>query len=164
MSPSRRRPTISAASTTVARAPRAPRTIPSARWAISLSISLGSLTHSVMMGSINIAVPTMMTSLRAEVTEIQWVLTSFMIARTVVMPTLAWAKRQVAARLGSVALRADASETQLCTYLSAAVVLGVLSNALFGGWWMDSLAALVVAALALKEGRAAWLAEAARTP
>jgi EmrB/QacA subfamily drug resistance transporter len=43
-----------------------------------------------MMGSINIAVPTMMTSLRAEVSEIQWVLTSFMIARTVVMPTLAW--------------------------------------------------------------------------
>ena len=43
-----------------------------------------------MMGSINIAVPTMMTSLRAEVAEIQWVLTSFMIARTVVMPTLAW--------------------------------------------------------------------------
>jgi hypothetical protein len=41
--------------------------MPSARWAISLSIILGSLTHSVMMGSINIAVPTMMTSLRVDV-------------------------------------------------------------------------------------------------
>ena len=43
-----------------------------------------------MMGSINIAVPTMMTSLRADVSQIQWVLTAFMIARTVVMPTLGW--------------------------------------------------------------------------
>ena len=63
---------------------------PSARWAISLSLILGCLTHSVMMGSINIAVPTMMTSLRADVSQIQWVLTAFMIARTVVMPTLGW--------------------------------------------------------------------------
>jgi hypothetical protein len=63
---------------------------PSARWAISLSLILGCLTHSVMMGSINIAVPTMMTSLRADLSQIQWVLTAFMIARTVVMPTLGW--------------------------------------------------------------------------
>lgn len=58
---------------------------------ISLSIILGSLTNSIMMGSVNVALPTMMTSLRAEVNQIQWVLTSFMIARTVVMPTLGWA-------------------------------------------------------------------------
>ena len=63
---------------------------PSARWAISLSLILGCLTHSVMMGSINIAVPAMMTSLRADLSQIQWVLTAFMIARTVVMPTLGW--------------------------------------------------------------------------
>lgn len=46
---------------------------PSAPWAISLSIILGSLTHSLMMGSINVAVPTMMTSLRVDVVQIQWV-------------------------------------------------------------------------------------------
>lgn len=74
----------------------------------------------------------------------------------VVMPTLAWAKRRVAAGLGSVALKADAAETQLCTYLSAVVLIGLAANSLFGWWWMDPLAGFVVAALAVKEGREAW--------
>jgi divalent metal cation (Fe/Co/Zn/Cd) transporter len=74
----------------------------------------------------------------------------------VVMPTLAWAKRRVAVGLGSVALKADAAETQLCTYLSAVVLLGLGANSLFGWWWMDPLAGLVVAGLALKEGWEAW--------
>jgi divalent metal cation (Fe/Co/Zn/Cd) transporter len=75
----------------------------------------------------------------------------------VVMPTLAWAKRRVAAGLGSMALKADAAETQLCTYLSAVVLIGLAANALAGWWWMDPLAGLVVAALAVREGREAWL-------
>jgi divalent metal cation (Fe/Co/Zn/Cd) transporter len=75
----------------------------------------------------------------------------------VVMPTIAWAKRRVAAGLGSVALKADAAETQLCTYLSAVVLIGLAANALAGWWWMDPLAGLVVAALAISEGRAAWI-------
>ncbi len=74
----------------------------------------------------------------------------------VVMPTLSWAKRRVAARLGSVALRADAAQTQLCTYLSGVVLLGLAANALLNWWWMDPVAGLVVAALALREGREAW--------
>ena len=74
----------------------------------------------------------------------------------VVMPALAWAKRRVAAGLNSVALKADAAETQLCTYLSVVVLLGLGANALFGWWWMDPLAGLVVAALAVKEGWQAW--------
>src|SRR5260370_42539676 len=69
------------------------------------------------------------------------------------MPTLAWAKRRVGARLGSVALRADAAQTQLCTYVSAVVLLGLAANALLNWWWMDPVAGLVVAALALREGR-----------
>lgn len=74
----------------------------------------------------------------------------------VIMPSLALAKRSVAGRLGSVALRADAAETMLCTYLSAVVLLGLAANALLGWWWMDPLAGLVVAGLAVREGRAAW--------
>jgi divalent metal cation (Fe/Co/Zn/Cd) transporter len=74
----------------------------------------------------------------------------------VVMPALAWAKRRVAARLNSVALKADAAETQLCTYLSAVVLLGLAANALVGWWWMDPIAGLVVAALAVREGYTAW--------
>lgn len=74
----------------------------------------------------------------------------------VVMPGLAWAKRRVATGLGSVSLQADASETQLCTYLSAVVLVGLAANAFLGWWWMDSVAALAVAGLALYEGRKAW--------
>jgi divalent metal cation (Fe/Co/Zn/Cd) transporter len=73
-----------------------------------------------------------------------------------VMPGLAWAKRRVAARLNSVALRADAAETQLCTYLSGVVLLGLVANAALGWWWMDPVAGLVVAGLAVREGRQAW--------
>jgi divalent metal cation (Fe/Co/Zn/Cd) transporter len=74
----------------------------------------------------------------------------------IVMPSLAWAKRKVAAGLSSVALKADAAETQLCTYLSAVVLLGLVANSLLGWWWMDPVAGLLVAGLALKEGRDAW--------
>jgi EmrB/QacA subfamily drug resistance transporter len=90
---------------------------PSARWAISLSIILGSLTHSVMMGSINIAVPTMMTSLQVDVMQIQWVLTAFMVARTVVMPTLGW----LGGRLGNRRLYL----ISLCVYLGASMLCGL---------------------------------------
>ena len=75
----------------------------------------------------------------------------------VVMPALAWAKRRVAAGIGSVALKADAAETQLCTYLSAVVLIGLAANSLFGWWWMDPIAGLGVAALAVREGREAWV-------
>jgi divalent metal cation (Fe/Co/Zn/Cd) transporter len=74
----------------------------------------------------------------------------------VVMPSLAWAKRRVARQLGSVALAADAAETQLCTYLSAVVLVGLAANSLFGWWWMDPVAGLAVAGIALKEGWTAW--------
>jgi divalent metal cation (Fe/Co/Zn/Cd) transporter len=74
----------------------------------------------------------------------------------VVMPSLAFAKRRVARRMGSVALTADAAETMLCTYLSAVVLLGLGANALFAWWWMDPIAGLVVAALAVREGGKAW--------
>lgn len=74
----------------------------------------------------------------------------------VVMPSIAWAKRRVAQGLESIALKADAAETQLCTYLSAVVLIGLGANSLLGWWWMDPVAGLVVAALAVREGWEAW--------
>lgn len=74
----------------------------------------------------------------------------------VVMPSLAWAKRRVAAGLGSVALAADAAETLLCTYLSGVVLVGLAANTLVGWWWMDPIAGLAIAWLAIREGREAW--------
>jgi divalent metal cation (Fe/Co/Zn/Cd) transporter len=73
-----------------------------------------------------------------------------------VMPTLALAKRRVATDLGSPTLRADAQETFLCAWLSAALLAGLVLNAALGWWWADSLAALAIAGLAAKEGREAW--------
>ena len=77
----------------------------------------------------------------------------------VVMPVLAYKKRRLAREMGSASLQADSTETQLCVYLSITVFLGLAANTLFGWWWMDSVAALVVAAIALREGYEAWTKE-----
>ncbi|MGE5254175.1 MAG: cation diffusion facilitator family transporter [Planctomycetaceae bacterium] len=70
----------------------------------------------------------------------------------VVMPLLAWAKRRVAARLSSRALVADSHQTDICAYLSAIVLSGLGLNALFGWWWADPVAALVMVPVIVKEG------------
>lgn len=73
-----------------------------------------------------------------------------------VMPALAWAKQHTASQLGSPTLRADSQETFLCAWLSAALLAGLVLNAAFGWWWADPIAALAIAAFAVKEGREAW--------
>lgn len=70
----------------------------------------------------------------------------------VVMPLLVRAKRRVAAAIGSKALDADATQTALCTYLSAILLGGLLLNALAGWWWADPVAALVMVPIIVKEG------------
>lgn len=70
----------------------------------------------------------------------------------VVMPLLARAKRKVAARINSGAMRADAKQTELCTYLSAILLGGLILNALLGWWWADPVAALAMVPIIAKEG------------
>ncbi len=72
------------------------------------------------------------------------------------MPLLADWKRRVGRKLNSAAAVKEASQTQLCAYLSIALLIGLGAKALFGLWWMDPAAALVIAAVALKEGRESW--------
>lgn len=74
----------------------------------------------------------------------------------IVMPVLGIAKRRLASTLGSVATRGEGTQNLLCAYLAAAVLVGLLGNALFGLWWLDPLAALVVAAVAVREGVQSW--------
>jgi len=74
----------------------------------------------------------------------------------VVMPLLATAKRRTAQRLDSVTVAADSQQTWLCTYLSAVLLVGLGLNAAFEWWWADPVAGLVIAVLALREGREAW--------
>ena len=78
----------------------------------------------------------------------------------VVMPVLARQKRRVAPALGSRAIEADASQTDICTFLSAALLVGLGANALFGWWWADPLAGLVIAGVAAVEARRTWTADA----
>jgi divalent metal cation (Fe/Co/Zn/Cd) transporter len=73
----------------------------------------------------------------------------------IVMPFLSLAQRRAGRELGSASAVADSRQTLLCTYLSAAVLVGLLLNAVLGWWWADPVAALVLAVLAIKEGRAA---------
>jgi divalent metal cation (Fe/Co/Zn/Cd) transporter len=72
------------------------------------------------------------------------------------MPPLAAAKARVADQLGSAATRSEGRQNLLCAYLSAALLVGLLANAALGWWWADPLAALAVAAVAVREGRSAW--------
>lgn len=73
-----------------------------------------------------------------------------------VMPFLSAAQRRAGRALGSASAVADSRQTLLCTYLSAVLLAGLAVNAALGWSWADPVAALVIAAVAVKEGRDAW--------
>jgi divalent metal cation (Fe/Co/Zn/Cd) transporter len=77
-------------------------------------------------------------------------------ASLIVMPVLSLAQRRAGRELGSTSAVADSKQTLLCTYLSAALLAGLLLNAVVGWSWADPVAALVIAAVAVREGRNAW--------
>ncbi|WP_327096014.1 cation transporter [Nocardia vinacea] len=77
-------------------------------------------------------------------------------ASLVVMPVLSWAQRRAGRELGSASAVADSKQTLLCTYLSAVLLVGLLLNSTFGWSWADPIAALVIAAIAVREGVNAW--------
>jgi divalent metal cation (Fe/Co/Zn/Cd) transporter len=81
-----------------------------------------------------------------------------------VMPVLSAAQRRAGRALGSASAVADSRQTLLCTYLSAALLAGLLLNATLGWSWADPVAALVIAAVAVREGRAAWRGEGCCAP
>lgn len=78
------------------------------------------------------------------------------IVSLIVMPILANRKRVVARELDSRALQADSTQTTLCTYLSAILLFGLVTNTLFGWWWADPIAGLGIAVFAVREGRELW--------
>jgi divalent metal cation (Fe/Co/Zn/Cd) transporter len=82
----------------------------------------------------------------------------------VVMPFLSWAQRRAGRELGSASAVADSKQTLLCTYLSAAVLLGLVLNAALGWWWADPVVALGLAAVAVREGREALRGETCCPP
>jgi divalent metal cation (Fe/Co/Zn/Cd) transporter len=75
------------------------------------------------------------------------------------MPLLARVKRNIGHQLGSSATVSEAAQNQICAYLSLALLVGLLANALAGWWWADPAAAIAIAALAAREGVESWRGE-----
>ena len=87
---------------------------------------------------------------------VSWVGVGLAAVTAPTMPLLARAKRRVGQKLNSAATVSEASQNMICAYLSVALLVGLLANALVGWWWADPLAALVIAGVAVKEGRESW--------
>ena len=92
--------------------------------------------------------------------DASWVGVGLAVVTAMTMPLLARSKTRIARRLGSHAAVSEGAQTMLCAYLSIALLIGLGANALLGWWWADPLTALVIAGVAVREGRAGWRGEA----
>lgn len=81
----------------------------------------------------------------------------------VVMPLLGRAKQRIGSKIGSSATASEGKQNLLCAYLAAALLVGLLGNALAGAWWLDPLVGLFIAVVAVVEGREAWRGDACCT-
>jgi divalent metal cation (Fe/Co/Zn/Cd) transporter len=86
------------------------------------------------------------------------------ITSLLLMPYLGRAKRRLGERMGSVALQGEGQQNLLCSYLAAALLVGLAGNAVLGLWWLDPAAGLVIAAVALREGVETWRGEGCCAP
>jgi divalent metal cation (Fe/Co/Zn/Cd) transporter len=77
----------------------------------------------------------------------------------VLMPLLGIAKQRIADQIGSAATKGEGRQNMLCAYLAAALLVGLIGNAVAGAWWLDPLVGLLIAGVAVKEGMEAWRGE-----
>ncbi len=85
-----------------------------------------------------------------------WLGVAVAVGAIMVMPLLARAKGRLAVQLGSSATKGDAMQSWLCAVIAAAALVSLLANAALGWWWLDPIAGLAIAGLAVREGREAW--------
>lgn len=102
----------------------------------------------------------LLTAERPEHSTVGIVLTAVSV---VVMPFLSFAERRAGREAGSATAIADSTQTLICTYLSAAVLVGLVANSMLGWWWADAVAGLVIAGFAVREGVEAWKGDACAT-
>lgn len=91
--------------------------------------------------------------------SVSWVGIALSVVSLITMPLLGRAKQKVGRRMGSAATTGEGAQNILCAYMAAALLVGLLANALFGLWWLDPVAALVIAAVAVREGLETWRGE-----
>jgi len=92
--------------------------------------------------------------------DVSWVGIGLAAVTLATMPPLAIAKARVGERLGSSATKSEGRQNMVCAYLSAALLVGLGANAIAGWWWADPITGLVIAAVAVREGREAWRGDA----
>lgn len=97
--------------------------------------------------------------LHADHPATSWLGIALVTTSAIGMPLLGRAKQRLAHTLGSGATHGEGTQNVLCGYLSLAVLAGLLGNTLLGWWWLDPIAALGIAALAIREGRRSWRGE-----
>jgi hypothetical protein len=88
-----------------------------------------------------------------------WVGVGLSISSIIAMPLLGRAKQRVGERLGSGATAGEGTQNLLCAYMAAGVLIGLVANTVLGWWWLDPLIGLLIAALAVREGRQTWSCE-----
>jgi divalent metal cation (Fe/Co/Zn/Cd) transporter len=106
-----------------------------------------------------VSVEAVRTFVSAQEPETSWVGIGLAAVTAPTMPLLARAKRRVGEKLNSSATVKEGAQNMVCAYLSVALLVGLLLNALAGWWWADPAAALVIAAVAFREGRESWRGE-----
>jgi divalent metal cation (Fe/Co/Zn/Cd) transporter len=106
-----------------------------------------------------VAVESLRAVIAGERPDESWVGIGLAISSVILMPMLSIAKQRLAEQLGSAATKGEGRQNMLCAYLAGALLLGLLGNALAGAWWLDPTVGLLIAAVAVKEGREAWRGE-----
>src|SRR5229473_1024633 len=106
-----------------------------------------------------IAIDAVVTLVNANHPETSWVGIGLAVGSIVLMPLLGRAKQRLGRQLDSAATAGEGTQNMLCAYLAAAVLTGLLANTLLGAWWLDPVAALFIAFVAVREGRETWRGE-----
>lgn len=88
--------------------------------------------------------------------EVSYVGIGLAVGSLITMPPLGIAKQRLADQLGSAATKGEGRQNMLCAYLAAALLVGLVGNAVAGAWWLDPIVGLLIAAVAVREGVEAW--------
>ena len=106
-----------------------------------------------------VAIESVRALLGGEAPAASWVGIALASSSVILMPVLGIAKQRLADQLGSAATKGEGRQNMLCAYLAGALLVGLLGNVLVGAWWLDPIVGLLIAAVAVKEGREAWRGE-----